>query len=72
MSRMSELAIEVTERIRAGHTPAHVARDLNIPVHWVTEIAEEEDYNEYMARRASEEFFAEQSADADAICYGAF
>jgi hypothetical protein len=72
MSRMSELAIEISERIRAGHNPAHVARDLGIPIHWVTEIAEENDYNEYMERRASEEFFAEQSADADAMAYGTF
>lgn len=70
MGRMSEIAIEISERIRAGDSPTLVARDLNIPKHWVSEIAEENDYNEYMARQADDAFFAEQAADADAEAYG--
>lgn len=63
MSRMSELCIEIEERLADGHEPAAIARDLNIPVHWVTEISGENDYLDYMAA-------ADRYADADAINYG--
>jgi hypothetical protein len=69
MGRMSELAIEISERISAGDSPTLVARDLNIPKHWVSEIAEEDEYNA-MEARYRDEFFAEQSADADVEIYG--
>ena len=70
MSRMSELAIEVSERIRSGQSPSEVAKALGIPTHWATEISEEDAYNDYMAARAADEFAAEQYADADALNYG--
>ena len=63
MSRMSELSIEIQERLAEGQTPADVARALDIPTHWVTEIAEEDAYQDYLA-------YANRCADADAIAYG--
>ena len=70
MSRMSELDIELRERVAQGQSPSEVAQALGIPKHWVTEMTEENEYQDYMAQRASDEFFAEQSADADALNYG--
>ena len=61
---MSELSIEIQERLAEGQTPATIARDLNIPTHWVTEIAEEDAYLDYLEA-------ADRYADADAIAYGA-
>ena len=63
MSRMSELSLEIQERLAEGQTPAKIARDLNIPTHWVTEISEEDAYLDYLAT-------ADRYADADAIAYG--
>ena len=63
MSRMSELSIEIQERLADGHAPASIARELNIPAHWVTEIAEEDAYLDYLAT-------ADAYADADAVAYG--
>ena len=70
MGRMSELDIEIRERTAARQAPAEIAKALNIPAHWVVEMVEENAYNDYLNRRASDEFFAEQSADADAEQYG--
>jgi L-fucose isomerase-like protein len=70
MSRMSELDIELRERVAQGQSPSEVAQALGIPKHWVTEMTEENEYQDYMAQRASDEFFAEQAADADALNYG--
>jgi uncharacterized glyoxalase superfamily metalloenzyme YdcJ len=70
MGRMSELDIEIRERTAARQAPAEIAKALGIPVHWAVEIVEENEYNDYLNRRASDEFFAEQSADADAEIYG--
>lgn len=63
MSSMSELSIEIEDRLADGHDPAAIARELNIPVHWVTEISGENAYLDYMAD-------AEAYANADAIAYG--
>ena len=63
MGRMSELSIEIEERLANGQEPIGIARDLNIPVHWVTEISGENDYLDYLAS-------ADRYADADAIAYG--
>lgn len=71
MGRMSEIAIEISERVREGQAPDRIAADLNIPLHWVTEIAEENEYNE-MEARYRDEYAAEQYADADAEMYGTF
>jgi uncharacterized glyoxalase superfamily metalloenzyme YdcJ len=70
MSFMSELDIEIRERTAARQAPAEIAKALGIPVHWAVEIIEENEYVEHLNRRASDEFFAEQSADADAEQYG--
>lgn len=70
MSRMSELDLEIRERVAAKQSPVDIAKALGIPSHWVVEITEENEYTDYMERRASEEFYAEQSADADAQAYG--
>ena len=70
MGRMSELVIEIRERTAARQAPAEIAKALSIPQHWVVEMIEENEYNDYLNRRASDEFFAEQSADADAEIYG--
>lgn len=70
MSRMSELDIELRNRVAQGQTPTEVAKALGIPAHWVTEMTEENDYNDYMEERAQQEFAAEQSADEDALNYG--
>ena len=67
MSRMSELDIEIRERLAAFETPAKIARDLNIPLHWATEIAEEDEYIDYVAAQAA---YHAESADLDAIEYG--
>jgi hypothetical protein len=66
---MSELDIEIRELVREGRAAAEIAQALNIPAHWVTEIVEENEYNE-MEARYRDEFFAEQCADADAEAYG--
>ena len=70
MSYMSELDLEIRERTAARQAPAEIAKALGIPAHWVVEIVEENEYVEHLNRRASDEFFAEQSADADAEIYG--
>lgn len=63
MSRMSELSLEIQERLSVGQSPAEVAKALNVPSHWVTEIRDENDYQDYMAT-------ANAYADADAVAYG--
>jgi len=70
MSRMSDLDLEIRERNAAKQSPAEIAHDLNIPAHWVVEMLAENDYTDYLESRARGEFFAEQSADADAEIYG--
>lgn len=73
MSYMSELDIAIRERTAEKQSPAEIAKALGIPAHWVTEMIEEDaynDYNELMNKRADEEFAAEQYADEDALNYG--
>jgi len=70
MSYMSELDLEIRERVAAKQSPAEIAKALDIPAHWVKEMVEENEYNELMDRRYDDAFFAEQSADADAEAYG--
>jgi flagellar hook-associated protein 3 FlgL len=67
---ISDAGSEIFQRIRTGQSPSEVAKALGVPSHWVTEISEEDAYNEYMSRRAADEFAAEQFADADALNYG--
>jgi hypothetical protein len=67
MGRMSELDIEIRERLAACETPAKIARDLNIPQHWVDEMSEEDEYIDYMAAQAA---YHAESADLDAQAYG--
>jgi len=62
MSRMSELDLEIRERMAARQSPVEIAKALGVPSHWVVEIVEENEYNDH--------FFAENSADADAQAYG--
>ena len=38
MSKMSDLHLEIQERILNGELPENIAIDLNIPVHWVYEV----------------------------------
>jgi len=37
MSKMSELAFEISDMLEAGYLPVTVARNLEIPVTWVYE-----------------------------------
>jgi hypothetical protein len=37
MSKMSELAFEISDMLEAGYLPVTVARNLEIPVSWVYE-----------------------------------
>jgi hypothetical protein len=67
MSRMSELDLQIRERLAALQTPAMIARDLNIPIHWVQEMSEEDEYIDYMAAEAA---YHAESADLDAANYG--
>jgi hypothetical protein len=41
MSKMSELAFEINDMLEAGYLPVTIARDLEIPVSWVYETAED-------------------------------
>ncbi len=70
MGRMAELDLEIRERTAARQAPAEIAKALGIPQHWVVEMIEENEYNDYLQHRADEEFAAEQFADADAEAYG--
>lgn len=69
MSRMSELSIEIQERLAEGQSVAEISRALNIPPHWVTEIRDEDEFIEYLSSQIQ---WAQDSADADAIAYGNF
>jgi len=70
VGRMAELDLEIRERLALGQTPEQMAKLLDVPTHWVTEIVSENAYTDYMAERAAQEFAAEQFADADALNYG--
>jgi hypothetical protein len=70
MSRMSEIALEIRERTVARQTPAEIAKALGIPQHWVVEMIAENGYNDYMDRNASRHYYADDSADVDALNYG--
>lgn len=70
MARMSELHMEISERLREFQTPAKIARDLNVPLHWVTEIADEDEYVDYCAAQAAYYAEAEHQATLDALEYG--
>jgi hypothetical protein len=37
MSKMSELAFEISDMLEAGYLPVTIARNLEIPVSWVYE-----------------------------------
>ncbi len=63
MSRMSELHIDIQDMLAAGMSRAFIAKELNIPEHWIPEILEEQEYQDHLA-------YADRCADADAIHYG--
>lgn len=70
MSRMSEISLEIQERLERGEEPRLIALSLNVPVEWVFNY--ENDASEYdaWAQALDDEAFAEQMADADAEQYG--
>lgn len=70
MGRMSDIAMEIQERLEHGEDPKMVAQSLNVPVEWVFNY--ENDAQEYAdwAQALDDEQFAEQMADADAEQYG--
>jgi hypothetical protein len=70
MSRMSEIALEIQERLEHGEEPRIIAQSLNVPVEWVFNY--ENDAAEYdaWAQALDDAQFAEQMADADAEQYG--
>lgn len=35
MSRMSDISIEIQERLEYGEDPKYIAKTMNIPIHWV-------------------------------------
>lgn len=70
MGRMAELDMEIRERVAQGQSHVEISKALNIPAHWVAEMVEENDYTDYLERRAAYEHAAEVSADLDAIQYG--
>jgi hypothetical protein len=70
MGRMSEIAVEISERLDNGEEPKSVADSLNIPVEWVFNFENDSREYEEWSQRLDDEFFAEQSADADAENYG--
>ena len=49
MSQMSELSIEIQEKLHQGQRPGRVAQLLDVPVTWVYELAdpEEETFSPY-------------------------
>lgn len=59
MSKMSEMSLEIQERLANGEEPRSIANSLNIPVNWVHAV--EDDYL-YIT--------ADDYADVDAIAYG--
>lgn len=63
MSRMSELHIDIQDMLSAGMSRAFIAKELNIPEHWIPEILEEQEYQDHLA-------YADRCADDDAIAYG--
>lgn len=70
MGRMSEIAIEIQERLDHGEEPKSVANSLNIPVEWIFNFENDSQEYEAWSRKLDDEFFAEQQADLDAEIYG--
>lgn len=70
MGRMSEIALEIQERLSNGEEPRTIAQSLAVPVEWIFNY--ENDAAEYdaWAQALDDEYFAEQMADADAEHYG--
>jgi hypothetical protein len=70
VGRMSEIAIEIQERLEHGEEPQSIAQSLAVPVEWIFNF--ENDAQEYAdwAQALDDEQFAEQMADADAEQYG--
>jgi hypothetical protein len=46
MSQMSNLAIEIDSMLEEGYLPVTVARLLDVPIHWVYEVADPKDQEE--------------------------
>lgn len=44
MSAMSDLCIEINERLERGEAPADIARALEIPVSWIYEVEDRSPY----------------------------
>lgn len=62
MSRMSEMHLEIEERLACGELPQHIATSLKVPVEWVTAVEDSFECG-YMPT-------ADDYADADAVNYG--
>ena len=38
MSKMNELYMEIEEQLTRGRVPSIIAKDLEVPIHWVYEV----------------------------------
>lgn len=47
MSKMKDIVIEIEERLVSGEKPEHIAKLLNVPLNWITEVEMDMDYSEY-------------------------
>lgn len=47
MAKIKNVVADIEKRLAAGQTPEHIAKTLNIPLNWVTEVEMDMDYSEY-------------------------
>lgn len=47
MSKMKQIVIEIEERLVSGQSPEQIAKLLNVPLNWITEVEMDMDYSEY-------------------------
>ena len=50
MSKMSEISIEIQQRLCAGESPSNISREMNIPIEWVeatVELYESQEFETY-------------------------
>jgi hypothetical protein len=70
MGRMSEIAMEIEDRLDHGEEPQSIAQSLNVPVEWIFNFENDAAEYEAWAQALDDEYYAEQMADADAVQYG--
>jgi hypothetical protein len=71
MSKMSDLMIQMEELSQRGMTANLISDALGVPLKWAEEAVREVEQYEYLEQQYQMMMSAEQSADEDAIYYGA-